>query len=44
MTLQKDRRIAFFWEDTADGKGGYQMLYRPLTLEQITAGKYQVRK
>lgn len=44
MTLQRDLRLAFYWEDTPDGKGGYQMLYRPLTLQQITAGKYKARK
>ncbi len=41
MIVQKDLRLAFYWEDTPDGKGGYQMLYRPLTLEHITAGKYK---
>ena len=43
MIVQKDLRLAFYWEDTPDGKGGYQMLYRPLTLDQITAGKYKAR-
>ena len=44
MIVQKDLRLAFYWEDTPDGKGGYQMLYRPLTLQQITAGKYKARR
>ncbi|MBP3228116.1 MAG: exo-alpha-sialidase [Bacteroidaceae bacterium] len=40
MTLQRDRRIGFFYEEEP---GYYQMVYLPLTLETITGGKYAVR-
>ena len=44
MAVQKDGRVAFFWEDTDNGQGGYELLYRPLCLEQITGGKYVINK
>ena len=37
FTLQKDGRIGFFYEETP---GGYSMVYVPLTISQITNGKY----
>ena len=47
MTLQNDRSLGFFYEEethcTSKG-GGYTMMYRNLTLEQITEGKYRARK
>ena len=44
MCVQKDGRIAFYWEDTYDGKGGFEMLYRPIPLSTITAGRYEIKK
>lgn len=38
MTLQADGRIGFFWEENGRN-GGYNMDYRPLTIEEITGGK-----
>lgn len=43
MSLQKDRRIAFYLEED-EKYGGYDINYVPLTLEQITDGKYSVLK
>ena len=40
MIQQKDRRIAFFWEER-ENKNGYDMVYQPLTIEEITQGKYR---
>lgn len=40
MTLQKDGRIGFFYEEEPQW---YQMVYRPLTISQITQGKYTIR-
>ena len=41
MVQQKDGRIAFFYEEETYGKGlCYTNMYRPLTLEQITGGKF----
>ena len=40
MIQQKDRRIAFFWEEELY-ENGFDMLYRPLTIEEITLGKYR---
>lgn len=37
FTLQKDGRIGFFYEETP---GGYSMVYVPLTISEITGGKY----
>lgn len=37
MTWQKDRRFGFFYEEEP---GGYQMVYLPLTIEQLTDGNY----
>ena len=37
MTLQKDGRIGFFYEEEP---GYYQMIYRALTLEDITGGAW----
>ena len=37
FTLQKDGRIGFFYEETP---GGYSMVYVPLTISEITNGKY----
>ncbi len=37
FTLQKDGRLAFLYEETP---GGYSMVYVPLTISQITNGKY----
>ncbi|MBR1801321.1 MAG: exo-alpha-sialidase [Bacteroidaceae bacterium] len=39
MTLQKDGRIGFFWEETQIDNG-YNMVYQPLTIAEITGGKY----
>ena len=44
MALQKDGKIAFFFEEAPcygdDQAKGYCMVYVPLTIEQITGGKY----
>ena len=44
MSLQKDGRIAFFFEEAPcyqdEYKYGYCMVYMPLTIEQITKGNY----
>lgn len=37
FTLQADGRIGFFYEETP---GGYSMVYVPLTISEITNGKY----
>lgn len=37
FTLQTDGRIGFFYEETP---GGYSMVYVPLTISEITNGKY----
>ena len=39
MTLQKDNRIGFFYEEVPNG---YCMVYVPLTLEEITNDEYSV--
>lgn len=39
MVLQKDLSVAFYLEEE-EGNGGYDMNYLPLTVEQITGGKY----
>ena len=41
MTLQKDGRIGFFYEEEP---GWYSMVYVPISLEAITGGKYVVKK
>ncbi|MBQ7634864.1 MAG: exo-alpha-sialidase [Bacteroidaceae bacterium] len=40
MSLQHDKRIAFFYEEEP---AYYQMVYLPLDLETITAGRYAVK-
>ena len=44
MSLQKDGRIAFFFEEAPcyqnEYKYGYCMVYMPLTIEEITKNKY----
>ena len=37
MTLQKDGRIGFFYEEEPQY---YQMLYRSLGLDEITGGRF----
>ena len=37
MTLQKDGRIGFYWEEYVKGNG-YDMFYQALTIEEITGG------
>ena len=44
MCVQQDGRIGFFWEDTSNGRGGYEMLYRPISISTITAGRYEIKK
>ena len=38
-TLQHDGRLGFLWEE---GPTGYNIDYRPLTLEEITLGEYAI--
>ena len=40
MIPQRNRRIAFFWEEMQN-ENGYDMVYRPLTISEITNGKYE---
>ena len=40
MTLQKDKAIGFFYEEEPEF---YQMIYRRLTLEEITDGRYSIK-
>lgn len=40
MIQQRDRRIAFFWEERQN-ENGYDMVYQPLTIAEITESKYQ---
>ncbi len=40
MAQQRDGRIAFFYEERED-RNGYDMVYRPLTISEITGGKYR---
>lgn len=40
LTLQTDDRIGFFWEDKCSAPNGYQMNYKPLSIAQITFGKF----
>lgn len=40
MTVQKDKRIGFFYEESSTDNG-YNMVYLPLTISQITNGKYE---
>lgn len=41
MTVQKDGRIGFFYEEEPDW---YQMIYRPLRIEEITGGKFRATR
>ncbi len=40
MSVQRDGRIAFFYEEDSKDNG-YSMVYVPLTVEEITCGKYK---
>ena len=40
MTLQRDGRIGFFWEEKLTDNG-FDMAYQPLTIAEITEGKYK---
>ena len=40
MTLQRDGRIGFFWEEKQTDNG-FDMAYQPLTIAEITGGKYR---
>ena len=47
MIQQRDRSLGFFYEEeTLCGTkgGGYTMVYRNLTIEEITGGRYRARK
>lgn len=39
--LQQDNKIGFFYEEEP---GYYNMVYRPISIEEITSGKYTIRK
>ena len=41
MVQQRDGRIAFYWEEIDNGQGGFEMLYRPISLTEITGGTYK---
>lgn len=40
MIQQRDRRIAFFWEELQTDNG-YNMVYQPLTIQAITDGRFR---
>lgn len=40
MTLQHDGRVGFFWEEKQNDNG-YDMAYQPLTIAEITGGRYR---
>ena len=40
MTLQRDGRIGFFWEEKLTDNG-FDMAYQPLTIAEITGGHYK---
>ncbi len=40
MCLDQDNNLAFFYEETGYN-GGYNMIYRKLSVEEITGGRYQ---
>lgn len=40
MCLDKDNHIAFFYEENS-AKGGYDMVYKNVTIEQLTSDKYE---
>lgn len=42
MTFQKDGKIGFFWEEESQGNG-YDMVYRALSLEEITNGQFKAK-
>ena len=47
MTLQKDNGIGFLYEEETHcntSGGGYTIVYKRLTLDEITDGKYRYRK
>ncbi|MCR4994275.1 MAG: glycoside hydrolase [Bacteroidales bacterium] len=39
MSLQKDGRIAFFWEENST-ENGYDLYYQPISISEITGGKF----
>ncbi|MBQ7966721.1 MAG: family 20 glycosylhydrolase [Bacteroidaceae bacterium] len=39
MTMQKDGRVAFLYEEEP---GGYNIVYAPLSIEEVTGGRYVV--
>ncbi len=45
MTLQRDKSLGFLYEEETycnSSKGGYNIVYRNLTIGQITGGKYKM--
>lgn len=47
MTLQKDNALGFLYEEETycnSSKGGYNIVYKRLTIEDITNGAYRYRK
>ena len=43
MTLDKDNDLAFFYEENIYN-GGYDMVYKKLSIEDVTAGKYSFKE
>lgn len=46
MTLQKNRTLGFLYEEEThcnSSKGGYTIVYRNLTIEEITEGRYRLK-
>jgi sialidase-1 len=41
MTLQKDGRVGFLYEEEP---GWYNIVYAPLTIEEVTGGAYSINK
>lgn len=40
MTLDKDNNIAFLYEENGNG-GGYDIVYKTISIEELTNGKYE---
>jgi len=40
MTLQRNGRIGFFYEEN-ERENGYDLVYVPLTISEITSGQYK---
>lgn len=44
MSMQKDGRVAFFYEETTTPGHDYTMVYLPIDIEELTGGNYRTDK